>query len=116
MEYVSMQVEITWVISTLVALLALVGGVIARDRYILNVISKSHEDALKAIQQATQNNNDRIDRVKDEYVRRVDLDGRISHLDSTLKGLTSEMRSSATATNQRLDVLLTHFTKTISRS
>lgn len=111
-----MQIEITWAISTLVALVALIGGIIARDRYILNVISESHDNSIKAIQQATQNNNDRVDRVKDEYVRRVDLDDRISHLDSSLKDLTSEMRSSAVATNQRLDVLLTHFTKTILRS
>ena len=111
-----MQIEITWVISTLVALVALVGGIIARDRYILNVISQNHEGSIKAIQQAAQNSNDRIDRVKYEYVRLVNLDGRISHLDSSLKDLTSEMCTSATATNNRLDVLLTHFTKNSTRS
>ena len=51
----------------------------------------------------------RVNRVKDEYVRRVDLDGHIVRLDRSVNALAAEMRNSTVATNQRLDAILAHF-------
>ena len=104
-----MPEDIVWVIPSGFALVALIGGIIARDRYILNMIAKNHEGSIKAIQESNSEVHERINRVKDEYVRRVDLDGHIVRLDSSVKGLATEMRASTQATNQRLDALLAHF-------
>jgi len=104
-----MEVNIMWVVTTAIGLVTLIGGVVARDRYILNVISKNHEGSIKAIQESADTINARVDHVKDEYVRRVDLDGHISRLDGSLQHLTDEMRSSSNNTNQRLDMILAHF-------
>lgn len=104
-----MSEEAIWIISTGFALVGLIGGIVARDRYILGLISKNHEGSIKAIQDSTEKTNERIDRIKDEYVRRVDLDGHIMRLDGSIKGLADEMRSSSTQTNQRLDAILAHF-------
>ncbi|QDP53525.1 MAG: hypothetical protein GOVbin4933_71 [Prokaryotic dsDNA virus sp.] len=89
--------------------MALIGGIVARDRYILNLISKNHEGSINAIQEATSEIHERINRVKDEYVRRVDLDGHIVRLDRSVNALAAEMRSSTVTTNQRLDAILAHF-------
>lgn len=104
-----MEIDIMWVITTAIGLITLIGGIIARDRYILNVISKNNEGAMKAIKESADTINTRVDRVKDEYVRRVDLDGHISRLDGSLRHLTDEMRSSSNTTSQRLDMILAHF-------
>ena len=101
--------EAIWIVSTGFGLVTLIGGVVARDRYILNLISKNHEGSIKAVQEATSEIYERINRVKDEYVRRVDLDGHIVRLDHSVNILAEEMRSSTTATNQRLDAILAHF-------
>lgn len=104
-----MSPEVIWIVSTGFGLVTLIGGVVARDRYILSLISKNHEGSIKAIQEATSEIHERINRVKDEYVRRVDLDGHILRLDRSVNALAEEMRQSSSATNQRLDAILAHF-------
>lgn len=111
-----MSSEVIWIISTAFGLMTLIGGVIARDRYILGLISKNHEGSIKAIQEATSETHERINRVKDEYVRRVDLDGHIVRLDRSVNALAEEMRSSTVATNQRLDAILAHFASQSAKS
>lgn len=101
--------EVIWIISTGFGLVALIGGVVARDRYILGLISKNHEGSIKAIQDNTEKLNERMAKIKDEYVRRIDLDGHIMRLDGSIQTLSGEMRSSTAQTNQRLDAILAHF-------
>jgi len=103
--------EAIWIISTGLGLVTLIGGIIARDRYTLGLIAKSHEGSIKAIQDSSEKTNEQMAKIKDEYVRRIDLDGHIMRLDGSIKALSSEMRSSATQTNQRLDAILAHFAK-----
>ena len=108
--------EITWVIGVAFTLITIIGGIIARDRYILGLISKSHESTAREAQRAADKLDDRLNRVKDEYVRRVDLDGHIGRLDNSVQNLTGEMRSSSAQTNQRLDAILAHFSKSIVKN
>jgi uncharacterized protein YciW len=103
--------EAIWIISTGFGLVTLIGGIIARDRYILGLISKNHEGSIKAIQDSSEKTNERMAKIKDEYVRRIDLDGHIMRLDGSIKALSGEMRSSTAQTNQRLDAILAHFAK-----
>lgn len=104
-----MSDEIIWVVSVGFAMAALIGGIVARDRYILGLISKNHEGSIKAIQDSAEKTNDKMTKIKDEYVRRVDLDGHLMRLDGSIQALSGELRSSATLTNTRLDAILQHF-------
>lgn len=105
----AMSEDVTWIISTGLAFVTVVGGVIARDRYILSLISKNYAGSTKVVQESNSQIHERINRVKDEYVRRVDLDTHITRLDASIQNMTQEMRNSAIATNQRLDTILGYF-------
>lgn len=47
-----------------------------------------------------------INQVRNEYVRRVDLDGHIQRLGEDIKGLRTEIQQGREATNIRLDAVL----------
>jgi hypothetical protein len=55
--------------------------------------------------------HERINRVRDEYVRRVDLDGHVSQLREGMKELKDETRESTRETNKRLDQVLAVLTQ-----
>lgn len=50
--------------------------------------------------------HERINRTRDDYVRRVDLDGHVNQLRDGMKELRDETRESARETNKRLDQVL----------
>lgn len=102
--------DIPWLVSLILGILALGGGVIARDRYVLSLISKNHNETIDKLSEAISLVHKRIDAVKDEYVRQTDLDRHVKHLDDSVRDLKHELRSSSEQTNQRLDSLLSHFT------
>lgn len=62
----------------------------------LSASIKSGDDAL----------HERINRTRDDYVRRVDLDVHIKQLRDSMKELKEETRESAKETNKRLDQVL----------
>uniref|UniRef100_A0A914Z417 Uncharacterized protein n=1 Tax=Panagrolaimus superbus TaxID=310955 RepID=A0A914Z417_9BILA len=57
--------------------------------------------------------HERVNRVRDEYVRRVDLDGHVSQLRDGMKELKDEARDSTKETNKRLDQVLAVLVKDI---
>ncbi|MBC8718714.1 hypothetical protein [Ochrobactrum sp. Marseille-Q0166] len=59
----------------------------------LSASMKAGDDAL----------HERINRIRDDYLRRVDLDGHVSQLRDGMKELRDETRDSAKETNKRLD-------------
>lgn len=103
--------DIPWLIGTAIALFALVGGVIARDRYVLRLIATEVAAVKKDCKEDTNTLHERLNRVRDEYVRRTDMDNHIVRLDQSVQQLASELRLSSTATNQRLDALMAHLVK-----
>ncbi|WP_421089690.1 hypothetical protein [Pseudochrobactrum sp. MP213Fo] len=62
----------------------------------LSATIKAGDDAL----------HERINRTRDDYVRRVDLDGHVSQLRESMKELKEEARESGRETNKRLDQVL----------
>lgn len=86
---------LNWIIGTGLSVIAIIGGIIARDRQLTRLISEG-DDKL----------HDRINRVRDDYVRRVDLDGQIARLDKNVDELRDEIRQSRNETNQRLDAII----------
>lgn len=82
--------------------LSIVGGVILRDRQVMQSISDG-DDKLHS----------RVDKVKDEYVRRDDLASHIARIEKSVdevKDGMREQRSEQQHTNERLDATLTSHT------
>lgn len=50
--------------------------------------------------------HDRVNRVRDEYVRRTDLDSHLQRLDKNVDDLRADIKQSRTEMNQRLDALI----------
>ena len=88
--------DIKWLIGTSITLCIFFGGVLIAAFRSLSASMKSGDDAL----------HERINRTRDDYVRRVDLDGHVSQLREGMKELKDETRDSAKETNKRLDQVL----------
>lgn len=67
----------------------------------LSASMKAGDDAL----------HERINRTRDDYVRRVDFDGLISQLRGDMKELRNETREIGRETNKRLDQVLAGITQ-----
>jgi len=76
-------------------LIGIIVAIVAQYRATADKIQKG-DDAL----------HDRINRVRDEYVRRIDLDGHLARLDTSVKELREETREGTRETNRRLDQVL----------
>jgi len=101
-----MSPELQWVIGTAIALLVLVGGVIARDRSLTNWFTDKVESVRAEADKEAKVLHERINRVRDEYSKRSDLDSYIAQMQTALQGLATEVRSHTTQTNTRLDALV----------
>ncbi|MBX5154530.1 hypothetical protein HJB78_26800 [Rhizobium lentis] len=53
----------------------------------------------------------RLNRIRDEYVRRSDLDGRVHRLESSIKDLREEHRETSKETTRRLDAIIASLAK-----
>ena len=51
--------------------------------------------------------HERVNRVRDEYVKRVDLDGHMGRMETNVKELREESREGTREINRRLDQVLT---------
>ena len=82
---------------------------------ILWAIAKRHLDAMKALHDEIDAKHNRLSgelrQVRDEYVKRSELDGHIQRLGSDVRELRNEVRQSNEATTARLDALLVALTK-----
>lgn len=88
--------DVKWLIGISVSMVvSFIIALIASFRSLAASI-KSGDDAL----------HERINRTRDDYVRRVDLDGHINQLRDGMKELKEETRESAREMNKRLDQVL----------
>lgn len=90
-----MEEDFKWLVGILVGFAAMIGGFITRDRQMARQIREG-DDSL----------HDRINRVKDEYVRKDDLDQTVRRLETGMKEMRDEIRHNNTETTKRLDQLL----------
>lgn len=84
--------ELQWLIGTLIGVVGLIGGLIARDRQVHKTIAEGDEKL-----------SNRITRVQEQYVRRDDLNGHIQ----TIENSVNQMREEQRETNRRIDAVLT---------
>lgn len=91
-----MSEGIEWVVTTAIALVALIGGIVVRDRQVHKAISEGDAKLY-----------DRIAEVERSYVRRDDLNGHIEAIQNSVREMREEQRN----TTKRIDELLTTLTK-----
>jgi len=96
-----------------VGLLGAIGGVILRDRQVMQSIKDGDEAIGQRLKESDDKLHSRVDRVKDEYVRRDDLHAHIARIEKSVdevKDGMREQRSEQQRTNERLDTTLTSHT------
>lgn len=105
-----MVVEISVLIGLCGIAVVVIGGVIARDRQITNMIHKNHEELNAAIGDGDEKLHERINRTRDDmsnlYVKRTDLDGHLQRIEKSVTDMRQEMREERRDTNSRLDAVL----------
>jgi uncharacterized protein YlxW (UPF0749 family) len=87
-----MDDNVKWIIGLC---LTLAGAVGAMCRYVWLAIEEG-DDAL----------HERINSIKDEYVRRNDMDAQVSRLEAQFRDLRQDVKDGQKATTDRLDALL----------
>jgi len=104
--------DLRWLIGTAITLATFFGGALIASFRSLSHAQKTAEDRLgAAIKDGDDQLHERINRVRDEYVRRVDLDGHVSQLREGMKELKDENRESTREMNKRLDQVLAVLTQ-----
>lgn len=88
--------DLKWLIGAIATFVVMIGGIIARDRHVMNAIKEGDEKL-----------SDRLTKVQAEYVRRDDLNGHIQSMESSIQQMREEQRE----TNRRIDNLLTVLSK-----
>jgi hypothetical protein len=74
----------------------------ARDRALLTMISTVKDDTSQQIKAATDPVHERINRVRDEFVRRDDLEGHLGRWDRQFEDLRTEMRRNSDFVGEQL--------------
>lgn len=67
----------------------------------------SHRYTSDKIQTGDNALHERINRVRDDYVKRIDLDGHLARVEATIKDQREENREGVREINRRLDQVLT---------
>lgn len=105
-----MVVEISVLVGLTGIIVVIVGGVIARDRQIVNMIHKNHEEAATAVNDGDDKLHSRVNALRDtitnRYVRRDDLDGHLQRIEKGVSEMRTEIREERRDTNNRLDAVL----------
>lgn len=97
-----MSSETQWLIGAAFGLVLLIGGLLTRDRQLNQTIQTGDDGAHKRIDEV----HERINRTRDDYVRRVDMDGHLNRIEANMREIRDETRHQHAETNKRLDSLL----------
>jgi len=77
----------------------------ARDRTLVNMIATEREVSEKAIQMASDLIHDRINRIRDDYVRRDDLQGHLVRIDKQFDDMRAQIQRGQETTEKKLDAI-----------
>lgn len=91
-----MSEEVKWLIGVEITIALAVFGVVIAAFYRLSDSIRKGDDDLHA----------RINDVREEYVRRSDLDGHMLRIDTAMRDLKSDMKEQHRDTQSRLDAVL----------
>lgn len=96
-----------WAAGVLIPLVALIGGIIGRDRQVWRAISEGDNGVKEAMSESQDRLHARIDKVREEYVRRDDLEKHQESIEHKLDKIHDDMRE----INRRFDAFF-HGNKT----
>lgn len=96
-----MAVE-TSTILAIIAAIGCVGGIIARDRYIASMMVNGDKAVRDAMDKRIDVVHERVNKTRDEFVRREDLDGHLVRIEKTITSMHEEQKE----TNRRIDNFL----------
>lgn len=89
------------------SILTLVGGAIARDRYISASIATGDKAVRDEMDKKIDVVHERVNKTRDEFVRRDDLDGHLARIEKSIAGMHEEQK----ITNKRIDEFMTEMVK-----
>lgn len=114
------MIELSDVLTILAVVLGITGSIWGSIRWLISsteknikdlrdsmqsVISSQHEDHKEDV----NNLHERINEIKDHYVKRVDLDRDLTNIYGMLNSIKEDIRGQTDAMNQRLDRLINVF-------
>ena len=79
----------------------------SRDRTLMAMISGAKEDMTRQVKDNVDPLHDRVNRVRDEYVRRDDMDGHLARLDKRFDEFNQSMLRNNAHVEKRLDEIAT---------
>lgn len=97
-----MEIDSTAIV-VLVGVIGCIGGIIARDRYIASTIANGDKAVRDEMDKKIDVVHERVNKTRDEFVRRDDLDGHLSRIEGTIKSMHEEFKG----TNKRIDDFMT---------
>jgi chemotaxis regulatin CheY-phosphate phosphatase CheZ len=92
--------DVAWSITVGLSVLGALGGWIARDRQVMAAVAKKADAA--SVSGSIKDLHQRVEKFRDDYVRRDDLDKHLSSIERLLRSVQSEQHE----TNRRLDALI----------
>lgn len=94
-------------IGTALTFITCVGGLIVRDRAVLAIIAAGDKAVRDEISTELKTLHERINKTRDEFVRRDDLDTHLKSIEQSISRMYDEQRQ----TNHRLDGFMTAMAK-----
>lgn len=109
------EIIIGWIMSVI----ALVGGVVMRDRAVLTKITDGDTSTRKEVSEVVRELSrqhdehvaalyERINKTRDEFVRRDDLDGHLSRIEKNIVGMRDELRENNHRMDEFMKIVLTN--------
>lgn len=83
--------ETVGMVAVVISFVGMVGGVMARDRYINKQINEGDSALAKKVSDNVQHLHDRIDRLKDDTVRIATHDKSVERIENAVIGLRADM-------------------------
>jgi hypothetical protein len=110
------MIELSDVLTILAVVLGITGSIWGSIRWLISSTEKNIKDLRDSMQSAISsqgedigNLHERINEVKDHYVKRVDLDRDLTNIYGMLNSIKDDIRGQTDAMNQRLDRLINVF-------
>jgi hypothetical protein len=98
-DYVSLMV--------LIGMIGAVGGIIARDRAIGGMIVSGDKSVHDDLGRKLDIMHERINKTRDEFVRKDDLDAHVTRMERMMEHMYEEMKG----TNQRIDNFMSNMVR-----
>lgn len=105
------QIVATLLLSVGALLTPIVLAARSRDTALMTMISSAKEDASRQMKAATDPLHERVNRVRDEYVRRDDLDGHLLRVDKRFDEIHHHMQRNADLVDKRFTELIASMRK-----